>query len=55
MEILNDNVSLVRKIEKYIIKILINGKKFIKYERNRDAFFADSKSRFARMWTAFVK
>ncbi|WP_345099255.1 hypothetical protein [Chelativorans composti] len=41
---------VLEKLEKRIVETFLDGKKRRKYERDRDAFFQDSKSKLAKAW-----
>lgn len=42
--------SPVRKFEERVIRVFSNPRKFAKYQRDRDAFFSDSKNFFMKTW-----
>jgi len=46
----HSGVNFLGLFERRVVEALLDGKKRRKYERDRDAFFLDSKSRLARAW-----
>lgn len=48
-------VTATAKMEQFLLHAFCNEKKISKYEKNREAFFLDSKIRLLRLWFRFTK